>query len=338
VEKRILTGDRPTGRMHLGHLVGTLQDRVRLQDSHRCYFLIADLHTLTTRPEPERIREIPANVEEMLLDYLAVGIDPERSVVYLQSAVPQVYELNLLLEMLVTVPRLSRIPSLKEMARAAGLKEMPFGLLGYPVLQAADILLARAHVVPVGRDNQAHVELAREIARRFNGLYGRLFPEPGAILGKVPSLVGTDGKNKMSSSLDNAIYLSDPPHAVREKVFAMYTDPARVRADVPGRVEGNPVFRYHDLFNSDRAQVDELKARYRAGRVGDVEVKDRLAAALNRYLEPVRERRERYRERGGYVWEVLRRGTFLMREEAEETMRRVREATGLGSVRARVGT
>lgn len=334
---RILTGDRPTGRMHLGHLVGTLLGRVRLQDRYRCFFLVADLHTLTTRPEPARIREIPGNVEEMLLDYLAVGIDPERSVIYLQSAVPQVYELNLLLEMLVTVPRLSRIPSLKEMARDAGLGEMPFGLLGYPVLQAADILLARADAVPVGGDNEPHVELAREIARRFNGLYGKLFPLPRVIRGEVPSLVGTDGKNKMSSSLDNAIYLSDDQAAVREKVFSLYTDPARVRADVPGRVEGNPVFVYHALFNPDRGQVDELKERYRAGRVGDVEVKEKLAAALNRYLEPIRERRESYRRRSGYAWDVLHEGTRLMREEAEETMRMVREATGLAYLHEMAG-
>ncbi|MFP4210804.1 MAG: tryptophan--tRNA ligase, partial [Alkalispirochaeta sp.] len=189
-KKRILTGDRPTGKLHLGHYVGSLQNRVRLQDEYECYFIIADLHTLTTKPEKEAIEGIADNAREMVLDYLAVGIDPERSTIYLQSAVPEIYELNLILEMLVTVPRLQRVPSLKEMARNANLTEMPFGLLGYPVLQSGDILLPRAHLVPVGKDNEAHVELTREIARRFNYLYGEVFPVPDVMVGEVPTLVG----------------------------------------------------------------------------------------------------------------------------------------------------
>lgn len=335
--KRILTGDRPTGRLHLGHLVGTLRNRTLLQEEYDCYFLIADLHTLTTRPDPQRIAEIPGNIEQMLLDYLAVGIDPERSVIYLQSAVPEVYELNLLFEMLVTVPRLSRIPSLKDMARAAGLVEMPFGLLGYPVLQAADILLARADAVPVGRDNESHVELAREIARRFNSTYGEVFPVPEVIPGEVPSLVGTGGKAKMSTSLNNAIYLSDDADTVRSKVFSMYTDPARVRADIPGKVRGNPVFVYHDLFNPDKEQVSDLKERYRRGKVGDVEVKQKLAAALNDYLEPVRQKRGTYEKDAPRLRKILRSGTRRMQEEAALTMRMVRESTGLGRLRSMLG-
>jgi len=271
--KRILTGDRPTGRMHLGHYVGSLVNRVRLQDEYECFFIIADLHTLTTKPQKDAVGEIYGNAREMTLDYLAVGIDPAKSVIYLQSAVHEVYELNLIFEMLVNVPRLSRMPSLKDMARSANLNEMPYGLLGYPVLQAADILLPRAHLVPVGKDNESHVEITREIARRFNSMYEEVFPIPDVMIGDVPTLVGTDGSAKMSKSLDNAIFLSDDAKTVKKKVFGMYTDPKRVRADVPGTVEGNPVFIYHDAFNGNRAEVDDLKERYRAGKVGDVEVK-----------------------------------------------------------------
>ncbi len=327
--KRILTGDRPTGRLHLGHYVGSIANRVQLQDEYDCYFIIADLHTLTTRPERESIAEVEPNIREMLLDYYAAGIDPEKSTVFLQSAVPETFELNLIFEMLVTVPRLERIPSLKEMASAAHLDRMPFGLLGYPVLQAADILLPRAHLVPVGKDNEAHVEVTREIARRFNYLYGEVFPVPDVMIGEVPTLVGTDGQAKMSKSLDNAIYLADDAKTVESKVRAMYTDPNRVRADIPGRVEGNPVFIYHDAFNPDKAEVEDLKARYREGKVGDVEVKTKLAAALNNFLEPVRERRAELARDPDLVISYMLEGTKRMRREASETMRRVHEAMGM---------
>ena len=336
-KKRILTGDRPTGKLHLGHYVGSLANRVKLQDEYECFFLIADLHTLTTRPGKEHILELSQNVREMMLDYLAVGIDPEKSVIYLQSAVHEVYELNLFLEMLVTVPRLSRLPSIKDMARAAHLGEaVPFGLLGYPVLQAADILLPRAHLVPVGKDNEAHVEVTREIARRFNNLYGEVFPIPEALIGEVPVLVGIDGQAKMSKSLGNAIYLSDDPKTVRKKVFQMYTDPNRIRADIPGRVEGNPVFIYHDIFNPDRAEVEDLKERYRKGKVGDVEVKEKLARALNAFLDPIRERRAYFAGQKGLVEEILYEGTLRTREEARMTLNEVKKAMGIASVWNRI--
>ncbi len=336
-KKRILTGDRPTGKLHLGHYVGSLANRVKLQDEYECFFIIADLHTLTTRPEKEHILELSQNIREMMLDYLAVGIDPEKSVIYLQSAVHEVYELNLFLEMLVTVPRLSRLPSIKDMARAAHLGEaVPFGLLGYPVLQAADILLPRAHLVPVGKDNEAHVEITREIARRFNNLYGEVFPIPEALIGEVPVLVGIDGQAKMSKSLGNAIYLSDDPKTVRKKVFQMYTDPNRIRADIPGRVEGNPVFIYHDIFNPDRDEVEDLKERYRKGKVGDVEVKEKLARALNAFLDPIRERRAYFAGQKGLVEEILYEGTMRTREEARMTLNEVKKAMGIASVWNRV--
>ena len=325
--KRILTGDRPTGQLHLGHYVGSLQNRLRLQDSHECFFLIADLHTLTTRPEKDYIRQVGAYVREIVLDYLAVGIDPERSVIFVQSGVPETFELNLIFEMLITVPRLERLPSLKDMARAENLEAMPFGLLGYPVLQAADILLPRATLVPVGKDNEAHVEVSREIARRFNRLYGEVFPIPEALIGEVPTLVGTDGQAKMSKSLNNAIFLADDPKTVETKVMRMYTDPKRVSADIPGTVEGNPVFAYHDAFNPDKAEVSDLKDRYRKGKVGDVEVKRKLVLALNQFLTPIRERRAQFDR--PTVEQLLVEGTRRARREAEETMRLVRDAMGL---------
>jgi len=332
--KRILTGDRPTGRMHLGHYVGTLQNRVKLQDEYDCYFIIADLHMLTTKPQKEHIQALRKNVREMVLDYLAVGIDPERSTIYLQSAVHAVYEMNLIFEMLVTLPRLSRLPSIKEMARAASLEEeaVPFGLIGYPVLQAADILMPRAHLVPIGRDNESHVEISREIARRFNSYYGEVLPIPEALIGDVPTLVGIDGKAKMSKSLDNAIFLSDDEDTVNKKVFSMYTDPNRVRADIPGKVEGNPVFIYHDAFNPDTDEVNDLKERYRKGKVGDVEVKKKLAAAINQFLEPMRERREKYKDQDGYVADIIYHGTKKVRELSGETLAMMKEAMGLADV------
>lgn len=326
---RVLTGDRPTGRMHLGHYVGSLANRVKLQDKYECFFIIADWHTLTTRTTREEIAEIGPNVHEMVLDYLSVGIDPERSTIFLQSGVPQTAELNLLFMMLTTVPRLERVPSLKDMAKAAHLDAMPFGLLGYPVLQAADILLPRATLVPVGKDNESHVEVTREIARRFNYLYGEVFPIPEVMVGDVPSLVGTDGQAKMSKSLNNAIFLSDDEKTVNEKVRGMYTDPKRIRADIPGTVEGNPVFIYHDAFNPNTAEVEDFKARYRAGKVGDVEVKKSLARAINNFLEPFRQRRAQYETQKGLVEDILVAGTRRARAEADQTMALVREAMGL---------
>ena len=326
--KRILTGDRPTGKLHLGHYVGSLRNRVELQAAYDCLFIIADLHMLTTQPGREKIAQVANHARDIVLDYLAAGIDPEKSTIFVQSAVPETYELNLLFEMLVSVPRLERMPSLKEMARDANLDVMSFGLLGYPVLQAADILLPRAHLVPVGKDNEAHVELAREIARRFNGLYGEVFPVP-EVMTEGPALVGTDGQGKMSKSRSNAILLSDDAQAVSRKVMGMYTDPQRVRADIPGRVEGNPVFIYHDAFNANSDEVEELKARYRQGTVGDVEVKRKLARAINDFLEPMRERRAQYESRPGLVDDILIDGIRRVRGTAQETMGLVYEATGL---------
>lgn len=330
-KRRVLTGDRPTGRLHLGNYVGSLRNRVALQEAYECFFIIADMHTLTTRPEKSHIEQLQGAIREMVLDYLAVGIDPERSTIFVQSAVPETFELNLIFEMLVTLPRVARLPTIKEMAQAARFDEeaVPFGLVGYPVLQAADILLPKAHLVPVGKDNESHVEIAREIARRFNRVYGEVFPIPDALIGDVPTLVGTDGQAKMGKSLDNAILLSDDVETVNAKVRSMYTDPKRVSADIPGTVEGNPVFVYHDVFNPDVDEVNDLKERYRKGQVGDVEVKDKLARAINDHLAPIRERRAHFATRAGLVEAVLVEGTRRAQAVARETMGQVYEAMGM---------
>ncbi|HLJ34850.1 MAG TPA: tryptophan--tRNA ligase [Ktedonobacteraceae bacterium] len=331
---RMLTGDRPTGKFHLGHYVGTIKNRVKLQHEYECFFLVADLHMLTTKHLPEHIRETDAHARELVLDAIAAGIEPEHVTFYLQSGIHEISEMYTLLQNLVTVARLERIPSLKDMARDAHI-EMPFGLLGYPVLQAADILCVKANAVPVGKDNMAHVEVTREIARRFNALYGEIFPIPEVIVGEVPTLVGIDGQLKMSKSLNNAIFLSDTPQEVERKVMRMYTDPNRVRADIPGTVEGNPLFIYHDAFNPQREEVENLKTRYRAGKVGDVEVKQKLALALNVLLEPMHERRAAY-DAPGRVEELLYNGTLRVREETKKTLFEMQKAMGFTGVWNRI--
>jgi len=330
-KKRLLTGDRPTGLLHLGHYVGSIKNRVELQKSHECYFIIADLHMLTTKPFKEDILKIRDNSREMVLDYLACGIDPKLSTIYLQSAVPAVYEMNLIFEMLISLNRLTGLPSLKEMAKNAHLdsESVPFGLIGYPVLQTADILMPRAEVVPVGKDNEAHIELSRDIARRFNQYYGEVFPLPAVMLSDFPSLIGTDGKGKMSKSANNTIFLSDDAKTVEKKIKGMYTDPNRVRADIPGKVEGNPVFMFHDVFNPNISEVDDFKARYRTGKVSDVEVKKSLEEALNKFLDPIRKRREAFEKEKGLIEEIIYEGTLKMIDISNETVKEMRSAMGL---------
>lgn len=324
---RLLTGDRPTGPLHLGHYVGSLENRLRLQEEYECFFIIADLHVLTTAYEDTAA--IGSNVRELVLDYLSVGIDPNKSTIYLQSLVPEVSEIALLFGMLVSVPRLQRDPTLKSVMRDLQLETASLGLLSYPVLMAADILMVRGEVVPVGKDNVAHIEVTREIARRFNSTYGPVFPEPQALVGRVPLLVGTDGKAKMSKSVGNAIFLSDDEKTVERRVMSMYTDPTRIHATDPGHVRGNPVFSYHDAFNPARAEVAALKRRYRAGRVGDVEVKRKLAAALNTFLAPIRERRQHYAEDTSLADRVIREGSERARAEAAATLAEMKRAMKL---------
>lgn len=330
---RILTGDRPTGPLHVGHYVGTLENRVRLQDEYEVFLVVADYHALTRTAEKEHVVATRQYSRDLVLDYLSVGIDPNKTTIYIQSDVPSVCELHLIFSMLTTVPRLERVPSLKEVMDAEHIENPSYGLLGYPVLQAADILHVKANLVPVGKDQESHVEVTRELARRFNFLYGEVFPEPQVLIGEVPTLMGTDGKAKMSKSLGNAILLSDDAATVEQKVRGMYTDPTRIRADIPANPEGNPVFQYHDAFNPDKAEVQDLKDRYRQGKVGDVEVKKKLTRAMNAFLDPIRDRRTYYAARPHLVDEILAAGTEKVRPISQQTVDDAREAMGLGRKR-----
>jgi tryptophanyl-tRNA synthetase len=332
IRRRILTGDRPTGKLHIGHYVGSLHNRVRLQREYECFFIVADYHMLTTRLD--RLNEVEQNISDLTLDYLSAGIDPNQSTIYLQSLVPEVTELHLLFSMLITVNRLEKVPTLKDQIRDLNLEGASYGLLGYPILQAADIMMVRAHLVPVGKDQESHLEVTRQIAARFNELFGEVFPIPDTLIGDVPTLVGTDGKAKMSKSLGNTINLSDDAATVQKKIMSMYTDPTRLRATDPGHVEGNPVFTYLDVFDPDVAVVDELKERYRLGRVGDVEVKRRLIKSLNDFLEPFRERRALYASQPNLVREILHEGSNKARREARATLEAARGAMGLNYYRA----
>ncbi len=326
--KRILTGDRPTAEgFHLGNYVGSLANRVKLQHEYDTFILQADLHLLTTRTS--NLEEIQRNIRGMALDYLAVGLDPEKCTFYVQSLVPEVLELLWLFMALVSVPRAQRIPTLKEQVRDLKLESASMALLAYPVLQAADILMVKGDCVPVGKDQLSHIELTREIARRFNDSFGPVFPVPEGLIGDVPTLPGIDGRAKMGKSLGNAIFLTDDAETVTGKVMRMYTDPTRIHATDPGHLRGNPVFIYHDIFNTDREEVEDLKRRYRRGKVGDVEVKQRLARALNAFLDPIRERRASYEARKGFVEEMLLQGTKRARAECQRTLEEAREAMGL---------
>jgi len=323
--KRILTGDRPTGPLHLGHYVGSLKQRVLLQNKYETYILIADVQALTDNFEnPEKVNK---NVLEVALDNLACGIDPAVSTFVIQSAVPEIAELTIFYMNLVTLGRLGQNPTVKTEIRERGFGEsVPVGFLSYPVSQAADITAFGANLVPVGEDQLPMIEQTREIVRKFNRLYGKTLVEPEAMLSKFPRLPGTDGKAKMSKSLGNVINLSDSIVAVREKVMKMYTDPKRIHATDPGHIEGNPVFTYLDAFNSDKKEVADFKKRYEAGKVGDVEVKKRLTEVLNEFLEPARKRRAQYAKNPKAVMKILEEGTLRGREIARETLKAVKKA------------
>jgi tryptophanyl-tRNA synthetase len=323
--KRILTGDRPTGPLHLGHYVGSLQNRVKLQDEYDTYVLIADVQALTDNFEhPEMLA---GNLFEVALDYLAVELDPAKVKFVVQSMVPELAELTIYFMNLVTVATLERNPTVKEEIKQRNFaKGVPVGFWSYPISQAADITIFKADLVPVGEDQLPMIEQAREIVRRFNRLYGKVLIEPRAMLGAMARLPGTDGSSKMSKSIGNCIYLGDSPEVVRKRVMSMYTDPMRIHPTDPGHVEGNPVFTYHDVFNPNKVEVEELKERYRAGTVGDVEVKQRLYDALIEFLTPIRERREEFKSRPKQVYEIIAEGTRQGRVLAQATMAEVRGA------------
>lgn len=318
---------RPTGRLHLGHLVGALQNWEKLQQVYDCYYFVADWHALTSHYASTE--SITSDALDNAADWIGAGVDPEKSTLFIQSMVPEHAELYLLLQMVTPVSWLERVPTYKEQMEQLAERDLSnLGFLGYPLLQAADVIIYNAHYVPVGEDQVPHLELTREVVRRFHNFYGDTFVEPQPLLTPTPRLPGLDNR-KMSKSYGNTIDLSDTAEDVVKKIRQMYTDPKRVRADIPGTVEGNPVFIYHDAFNPNRDEVEDLKARYRTGKVGDVEVKTKLAAAVNAMLDPIRERRQAVLARPGYLREILVEGSRKARVVAQETMARVRTAVKL---------
>ena len=318
---------RPTGKLHLGHLVGALRQWTGLQSTYDCMYFVADWHALTS--EYSDTGGVTDYAYDNVADWIAAGVDPDQSTLFVQSLVPEHAELYLLLSMVVPIPWLERVPTYKEQIEQLKEKDLStLGFLGYPLLQGADVLIYKANYVPVGEDQVAHLELNREVVRRFHKFFGDLFPEPQPLLTSFSRLPGLDNR-KMSKSYGNTIDLSDDANAVKKKVMRMYTDPNRIRADIPGTVEGNPVFVYHDAFNPDVGEVEDLKSRYRAGRVGDVEVKQKLVQAINSVLDPMRERREDLRIRPERVKEILMDGSSRARRIAKETMAEVREAVKL---------
>ncbi len=343
---RLLTGDTPTGRLHLGHYVGSLENRVAMQDDYDCYFLLANLHAFTTRAD--KAQSIQDSTLDIALDYLAVGIDPQKSCIFIESEVPSLYELASILSMLLPFPRVMRNPTIKDEIRDKGLGDSySFGFLLYPVLQVADILGVRAEIVPVGEDQIPHLEMAREAARKFNQTYcgvsshaedkdhlklGGIFPVCHAKMGRMKRLIGLgapdkDGRLlKMSKSLNNAIMLSDEPDDIRKKVMGMYTDPKRLKATDPGTVENNPLWVFHETFNPDTAWVEEAEAKYRAGTIGDVECKKKLVDVLVEMLRPMQLRRAHYASDQHEVLKVLRAGNEKANIENEKTLAMVKDA------------
>jgi len=323
--ERVLSGMRPTGRLHLGNYLGALDNWVRLQDSHECFFFVANWHALTTGAD--NAGEVPANTVEMVADWLGAGLDPQRCTLFIQSLVPEHAELHLLFSMITPVGWLERVPTYKEMVEQLGLESPSYGLLGYPLLQAADILMYRPAWVPVGIDQVPHIELTREVARRFNNTFGEVFPEPQAKLTEIPRVPGTDGR-KMSKSYGNAIYLSDPAETVRQKVRPMITDPARKRRTDPGNPDVCPVFDLHRIFTAeaDRAWA---AAGCRSAGIGCLDCKEVLLRHMEPVLAPIRERRQSFAEKPDLIVDVLREGSARARTVAQATMEDVRRAVAI---------
>ena len=327
-EKIILTGDRPSGPLHLGHYVGSLAQRCALQNDpeYRQYVMIADVQALTDNyMHPEKVRQ---NVLEVALDYLAVGIDPQKTTIFIQSLIPEIAELTIFYLNLVTVNRLRRNPTVKAEIQAKGFDEsIPAGFLMYPVSQAADITIFKAGFVPVGEDQLPMIEQTNELVRSFNTIYKTdILVETKALVSKIGRLSGIDGRAKMSKSLGNAIYLSDAQEVVAQKVRGMYTDPNHLKVSDPGKVEGNPVFEYLDAFDPDTAEVERLKEHYRRGGLGDVVLKKRLVEVLEAFLAPIRERRKTHAQDLSAVMNMLKEGTQKSREAARQTLGEVKKA------------
>lgn len=320
--KRILTGDRPTGKLHIGHYVGSLLNRIKLQDKYDTFIEVADVQALTTNfDKPEKLRH---DVRQITEDYLAAGLDPEKCTIFVQSMVPQIAELTIFYSMFVSVNSLRHNPTIKTEAKDRGYDDLMYGFLGYPVSQAADITFCKATIVPVGEDQVPHIEQTRKIVRRFNELYKPVFPEPEALVGEVPRLVGLDGNLKMGKSYGNAISLDSTPEEVWEKVRNAVTDPARIKATDPGHPDICVVHEYHKTF--DKLGVAEVTESCKKGTIGCVACKKRLAERLNQFLDPMRERRIKYRNNPNLIDEILISGTNRAIEVGKETMKEVREA------------
>ena len=321
----ILTGDRPTGPLHLGHYVGSLANRISLQHDHTQYIMVADAQALTDNVEnPEKVR---ANVNEVLLDYLAIGIDPKKSTIFIQSLIPQIAELTIFYLNLVTVNRLRRNPTIKtEMAQKGYDENVTAGFLMYPIHQVADITCVKANLVPVGEDQLPIIEQAHEIVRSFNSIYKcDVLVEPKALVSAVPRLTGTDGKAKMSKSLNNAIYLSDDADTIKKKVMSMYTDPHHIHVSDPGKVEGNVVFTYLDIFDPEKNEVQKLKEHYQRGGLGDVVLKRKLIDVLNSFLEPIRVKRAEFAKDPQEVMHIALQGSERVQKVAAITLQQVKE-------------
>lgn len=328
--KRVLTGDTPTGKLHLGHYVGTLENRVKLQNEYEMFILFADTHALTTLSETPKV--VAESTKEVFLDNLAVGLDPKNVTFFAESAIPEIYELAAIFSMYISHNRALRNPTIKDeiVSKALG-DQFSLGFINYPIYQAADILCVKGQVVPVGKDQEAHLEQTREIARALNKLTGaEIFPQPEALIGRVGKLVGIDGNPKMGKSLNNAIFLSDSPESVEEKVMRMYTDPKRIHPTDPGTVKGNPVFIYLDAFvtEKDKEQVQNYKLQYEKGEVGDVEVKKFLARVLNEFLEPIRQRRSEFERQPELLKSILKEGNRKVRVEAAKTLDELKQKLG----------
>lgn len=336
--KRILTGDTPTGKLHLGHYVGTLENRVKLQNEYETFIILADTHALAGQTQDFtnlNYSQIKENTLQIAMDNLAAGLDPSKVTIFIESEIPEVYELAAIFSMYVSHNRALRNPTIKDEIKMKGMgDQFSLGFINYPMYQAADILCVKGELVPVGKDQEAHLEQTREIARMFNKISSNkpsLFPEPQALIGRVGRLPGIDGNPKMGKSLGNAIYLSDSAEEVEKKVMSMYTDPKRIHPTDPGTVEGNPVFIYLDAFGTegDKSQITTYKDQYRKGQVGDIEVKKYLVKVLNSFLNPIRKKRIEYEKKPELVEKILKEGTAKARIEAQKTLAEVKKAMKL---------
>ena len=333
MKKRILTGDTPTGKLHLGHYVGTLENRVKLQNEYEMFILFADTHALTTLSSTPKV--IAEYTREVLLDNLSVGLNPKNVTFFIESGIPEIYELSAIFSMYVSHNRALRNPTIKDEIKSKRLGDQySLGFINYPIFQAADILCVKGQIVPVGKDQEAHLEQTREIARDLNKLTNSdIFPEPKALIARIGKLIGTDGNPKMGKSLNNTIYLSDSKDEVEKRVMNMYTDPKRIHSTDPGTVEGNPVFIYLDTFatDEDKGKVEDYKNKYRNGEVGDVEIKQFLSKVLNEFLEPIRQKRLEYEEQPELLDSILKEGTARVREESQRTLKELIEKMSLAA-------